>query len=147
MSMNYNINLTESALKRIHFLIMQENDQNSALRIAVSGGGCSGFKYTFLMDQVKCNDFDSFDDDENDDFDDDDFDEEDEDNENYEARNHKDIIIHDNKGSPIVVVDNCSVNFLKNSTIDYTEDLAGSRFKITNSLAKSKCGCGDSFSI
>ncbi len=52
MSTDYNINLTDSALKKIHSLVEQEEDKSSILRVAVSGGGCSGFKYNFLMDQI-----------------------------------------------------------------------------------------------
>ncbi len=55
MSINYNINLTDSALRKIYSLIEQEKDKNSVLRVAISGGGCSGFKYNFLMDQINKN--------------------------------------------------------------------------------------------
>ncbi|NSM56627.1 heme biosynthesis protein HemY [Wolbachia endosymbiont of Atemnus politus] len=149
MSTNYNINLTDSALEKIHSLVEQEESKNSILRIAVSGGGCSGFKYNFLMDQINKNL--SFGDDEDDEFDDED-DDDYEDSEDYKghssfSKKSKDIVVHDENGNPVLMVDNCSAKFLNNSVIDYTESLSGSGFQIKNALAKSRCGCGNSFSI
>jgi iron-sulfur cluster insertion protein len=42
--------LTESAAQRIAVLRTQENAENAFLRIAVSGGGCSGFQYGLSFD-------------------------------------------------------------------------------------------------
>jgi len=142
MSTDYNISLTDNALRKIHSLVEQEGDESSVLRVAVSGGGCSGFKYNFLMDQVNKNLSLS---DEDDEFDD-------EDSEGYRSHSSfsekgKDIVINDENGNPVLMVDNCSAKFLNNSTIDYTEDLSGSGFQIKNALAKSRCGCGNSFSV
>lgn len=139
MSIDYNINLTDNALRKIHSLVEQEGDESSILRVAVSGGGCSGFKYNFLMDQINKMSLD-------DDFDDD------EDSEDYRSHSSfsekgKDIVINDENGNPVLMVDNCSAKFLNNSTIGYTEDLSGSGFQIKNALAKSRCGCGNSFSV
>src|SRR5277367_1713612 len=44
------IALTESAAKRIAFLREQEQVGDANLRIAVSGGGCSGFQYGLSFD-------------------------------------------------------------------------------------------------
>jgi len=44
------LTLSESAAKRIAFLAAQEEDSNTMLRITVSGGGCSGFRYDFSFD-------------------------------------------------------------------------------------------------
>ncbi|MGL9718315.1 MAG: HesB/IscA family protein [Wolbachia sp.] len=154
MSTDYNINFTDNALKKIHSLVKQEEDKNSVLRIAVSGGGCSGFKYNFLMDQINKNlslGDDDDDDDYDDEFDDDD-DYDDEDSEDYRghssfSRRSKDIVINDENGNPVLMVDNCSAKFLSNSVIDYAENLSGSGFQVKNALAKSQCGCGNSFSL
>ncbi|KLT22477.1 HesB/YadR/YfhF family protein [Wolbachia endosymbiont of Armadillidium vulgare str. wVulC] len=148
MSTDYNINLTDNALRKIHSLVEQEGDESSVLRVAVSGGGCSGFKYNFLMDKV--NKKMSLDDEDDDEFDDEDDDYED--SEDYRIHSSfstsgKDIIVNDENGNPVLMVDNCSAKFLNNSTIDYTEDLSGSGFQIKNALAKSRCGCGNSFSV
>src|SRR5271168_2590820 len=44
------ITVTESAAKRIAFLREQEQVGEANLRIAVSGGGCSGFQYGMSFD-------------------------------------------------------------------------------------------------
>src|SRR5271165_6286180 len=45
--------LTESAARRISILKEQERAENALLRIAVSGGGCSGFQYGFSFDDQR----------------------------------------------------------------------------------------------
>jgi len=46
-----------------------------------------------------------------------------------------------------LVVDPMSYQYLVGSTVDYLEDLQGSRFIIHNPNAKTTCGCGSSFSV
>ena len=46
-----------------------------------------------------------------------------------------------------LVVDSLSLQYLEGSTVDYTEDLTGSKFIIKNPNATTTCGCGESFSI
>ena len=45
--------VSESAAKRIAALKIQEDATDSYLRIAVSGGGCSGFQYGISFDDQK----------------------------------------------------------------------------------------------
>lgn len=46
-----------------------------------------------------------------------------------------------------LVIDPLSFQYLVGSTIDYSEDLAGSKFIVKNPNATTTCGCGESFSI
>ena len=51
-----------------------------------------------------------------------------------------------NKNGAIVLIDKVSIGFLKNSELDYIEELGNSSFTIKNPNSKSSCGCGASFS-
>ena len=46
-----------------------------------------------------------------------------------------------------IVVDKSSLDMLKGSAIDFSEELIGNSFKISNPKTKSSCGCGVSFSF
>jgi len=46
------IQLTESAVKRIEE-VMQQQEQVGGLRLAVQGGGCSGFNYVIKFDKAQ----------------------------------------------------------------------------------------------
>ena len=46
-----------------------------------------------------------------------------------------------------MMVDPMSFPYLMGSTVDYLEDLQGSRFVVSNPNAKSTCGCGSSFAV
>jgi iron-sulfur cluster insertion protein len=48
--MTEDFSITQSAAKRIEFLLSQENEKNLRMRVAVLGGGCSGFQYKFDFD-------------------------------------------------------------------------------------------------
>ena len=91
--------------------INKQSGENRSLRVAVKGGGCSGFQYEILFD-------DPADDD----------------------------MILEGQGQT-VLVDSVSLPFLENATIDYAEELIGSRFVVQNPNAKSTCGCSMSFSL
>ncbi|MDC0518023.1 iron-sulfur cluster assembly accessory protein [Candidatus Pelagibacter sp.] len=46
------IKFTDKALKQINTLLSKK-DKGSFFRIAIKGGGCSGFQYEFTFDQSK----------------------------------------------------------------------------------------------
>ena len=101
------INFSKKAVERINQLISKK-PSGTFFRIAVKGGGCSGFKYDFSFDD-KIDENDSK---------------------------------HEN-----IVIDKSSLNMLKGSQIDFSEELIGTSFKISNPKTKSSCGCGISFSF
>jgi len=101
------INFSKQAVEKINQLLAKK-PSGTFFRIAVKGGGCSGFKYDFSFDsKVDNND-----------------------------RKHENIVI-----------DESSLDMLKGSQVDFTNELIGSSFKISNPKTKSSCGCGISFSF
>ena len=46
-----------------------------------------------------------------------------------------------------IIIDKSSLKMLEGSSVDFSEELIGASFKITNPQASSSCGCGTSFSI
>jgi iron-sulfur cluster insertion protein len=48
--------ITESAAKRIAWVLTQDEYRGRMLRISVSGGGCSGFQYGFTFDEDRNDD-------------------------------------------------------------------------------------------
>ena len=101
------INFSEKAVEKINLLISKK-PSGTFFRIAVKGGGCSGFKYDFSFDsKIEDND-----------------------------------LKHEN-----IVIDKSSLDMLKGSQVDFTNELIGSAFKISNPKTKSSCGCGVSFSF
>jgi iron-sulfur cluster insertion protein len=46
-----------------------------------------------------------------------------------------------------ILIDSASYDFLKDSKLDFIDDLVGSYFKVLNPNASSTCGCGTSFSV
>jgi iron-sulfur cluster assembly accessory protein len=101
------IDFSKKAVERIDELISKKTS-GTFFRIAVKGGGCSGFKYDFSFDtKVDSSDL-----------------------------KHKNIVI-----------DKSSFEMLKGSLIDFSQELIGESFKISNPKTKSSCGCGISFSL
>ena len=101
------INFSKQAVEKINQLISTK-PEGTYFRIAVKGGGCSGFKYDFSFDKAT---------DSND-------------------------LTHEN-----IVIDKSSLDMIKGSQVDFTQELVGSSFKISNPKTKSSCGCGVSFSL
>lgn len=55
-------------------------------------------------------------------------------------------IVFESQGETILT-DKDSFEFIKGSTISYTDGLNGSGFEVINPRAKSACGCGSSFTL
>ena len=55
-----------------------------------------------------------------------------------------DVIEFDNFS---ILLDSMSYPYLFGSTLDFVEDLSGSKFVIDNPNAQTTCGCGESFTI
>ena len=49
------VTLTERAVRRI-VEILRDEPQSSMLRVAVTGGGCSGFQYDFSLEKTRADD-------------------------------------------------------------------------------------------
>ena len=105
--MNKEIKFTDKAIKQINNLLSQK-DKGSFFRIAIKGGGCSGFKYDF----------------------------------SFEKNPQKEDLKFNN-----IIIDKTSADLLKGSEVDYSSELIGDSFKISNPQSKSSCGCGVSFSL
>jgi iron-sulfur cluster assembly accessory protein len=101
------INFSKKAVERINQLVSKK-PSGTFFRIAVKGGGCSGFKYDFTFDN----------------------------------KIEEEDLKYQN-----IVVDKSSLDMLKGSLVDFSEELIGSSFKISNPKTKSSCGCGISFSF
>ena len=85
--------------------------KSKVLRIAVEGGGCSGFQYEIALDEINSDDWVA------------------------------------EKNGEKVVIDSVSLPYLKDSTIDFSDEIIGAKFTIENPNAKSSCGCVTSFSF
>ncbi len=105
------LGLTERAARRIRNILAKE-PETRILRLAVNGGGCSGFQYEF----------------------------------DFVAEAAPDDFVLGEDGAQIVI-DPVSLDFLRGSVVDYTEELLGARLVVLNPNAKSSCGCGTSFSV
>ena len=61
------------------------------------------------------------------------------------SQTDKDIVLQKNNAE--IIIDDISIGFLNESTLDYVEDLGSAGFEIKNPNVTAKCGCGNSFSI
>lgn len=50
------INLTDAAAGKLKELLAGQEDADQVLRVAVRGGGCSGFQYSLALDKQKSDD-------------------------------------------------------------------------------------------
>lgn len=105
------VTISQRAAKKIASILAAEG-KPVMVRLAVEGGGCSGFQYNFTLD---------------------------------ESRGPDDLLI-EREGAK-VLIDSVSLDFLKGSEIDFSDEMIGASFKVNNPNAKMSCGCGTSFSV
>lgn len=115
-----NIHLTDSAAKKVAELVLEEENLQLKLRAFIRGGGCSGFEYGFTFDEKEGE---------------------------SDTKVQKLVTLEEQDVTVTLVVDPMSYQYLVGATIDYKEDIDGSRFVIHNPNAKTTCGCGQSFSV
>ncbi|MDZ5761068.1 HesB/IscA family protein [Lyticum sinuosum] len=115
-------NITDKAWSKISQIISQ--NPSKIFRIEILGGGCSGFKYNFIISNSYSIENDYI---------------------FYQNRNFNDEEKDSEKS--ILVIDKLSFEFIKGSKLDHISNLEGEYFDITNPNANAKCGCGSSFSI
>lgn len=115
--------------------MVKDKNPNLALRIRVESGGCHGFQYLMSLITMPTG----------------------------EAREASPIVSEEDsifqyvpdeasssssESSAKVILDEPSLELLKGSKVDFTQELIGSQFKIVdNPYASSSCGCGTSFDI
>lgn len=105
------LSLTEAAAAKVRQLL-DADPESDALRVAVTGGGCSGFQYALGMDKVA----------------------------SREAADELIVCL-----GVSVLVDEQSLDYLEGSTVDFSDTLAVSGFRVENPNATGTCGCGQSF--
>jgi iron-sulfur cluster assembly accessory protein len=116
------ISVTQSCINRIQALVRKRQDavklQDIYLRVYVDAGGCSGFQYKFELTQDKDEPIDP----------------------------EVDIVYEADETR--VVIDSASLDLIRGSTIDFTQEMIKSAFAVINNpQSESACGCGSSFAV
>ena len=112
------IEITQAAVDAIAQQVAKRGTPNTALRVGIRGGGCSGFSYVveFHDGEPRARDvvYDR------------------------KATTGEDVRI---------VVDKKSLLYLNGATFDWEQTLMRKGFKFINPNEKSSCGCGTSFTV
>jgi iron-sulfur cluster assembly protein len=111
------IKVTEKAANELKRAIEEHKSQDPNVgqiyvRVAVKGGGCSGYQWTLGLE---------------------------------EGITEKDQVVED-QGVKFSI-DNRSALYMEGTSLDFIEDLNRRGFKFSNPMAKTTCGCGQSFSF
>jgi iron-sulfur cluster assembly protein len=117
-SSKLSIEITQAAVDAIALQIAKRARPETALRVGIRGGGCSGFSYVIEFHDGPPNARDIV----------------------YD-RTAAD-------GTPVrVVVDKKSLLYLNGSALEWEKTLMRQGFKFVNPNEKSNCGCGTSFTV
>ena len=121
MSTNNQLVFTQAAAQKVFSLLSEVGDFDMSLRVYITGGGCSGFKYNFTFDKANDDDFII-----------------------------EELVTDESTGGEVamrlLVQANC-MEYLKGAEVDFVEDISGAQFVIRNPNATGTCGCGSSFSV
>ncbi|KAF3991094.1 hypothetical protein FT663_01783 [Candidozyma haemuli var. vulneris] len=116
---NLRIAITDRAKDKLTQIAKDDNNPDSALRIKVESGGCHGFQYNLELTNLS-----------------------------KELESESDLLVfeRDDAKSAKVIFDESSLEILQDSRIDFTTELIGTSFKVTDSpYTSTSCGCGASF--
>jgi iron-sulfur cluster assembly protein len=117
-SSKLNIEITQAAVDAIGQQIAKRGRPDTALRVGIRGGGCSGFSYVIEFHDGPPNARDVV----------------------YDKTA--------TDGSAVrVVVDKKSLLYLNGSALEWEKTLMRQGFKFVNPNEKSNCGCGTSFTV
>ena len=112
------ISITQAAVDAIKLQIEKRGASNTALRVGIRGGGCSGFSYV-----IEFHDGES------------------------RARDIVYDLKSTDGADVRVLVDKKSLLYLNGATLDWEKTLMRQGFKFLNPNEKSNCGCGTSFTV
>jgi iron-sulfur cluster assembly protein len=110
--------ITQAAVDAVGEQIKKRNVPNTALRVGIRGGGCSGFSYVIEFHDGQPRPKDVV----------------------YDLTS--------TSGEPVrIVSDKKSLLYLNGATLDWEKTLMRQGFKFINPNEKSNCGCGTSFTV
>ena len=113
-----NLEITQAAVDAVGLQITKRGRPDTALRVGIRGGGCSGFSYVIEFHDGAPNARDVV----------------------YDRTA--------TNGAPVrIVVDKKSLLYLNGSTLEWEKTLMRQGFKFVNPNEKSNCGCGTSFTV
>ena len=112
------LEITQAAVDAIGLQIGKRGRAETALRVGIRGGGCSGFSYVIEFHDGVPN-----------------------------ARDIVYDRTATNGSAVRIVVDKKSLLYLNGSTLEWEKTLMRQGFKFVNPNEKSNCGCGTSFTV
>lgn len=118
MPTKLSIEITQAAVDAIGLQIAKRGRPETALRVGIRGGGCSGFSYVIEFHDGPPNARDIV----------------------YDRTSTAGEAVR-------VVVDKKSLLYLNGSTLEWEKTLMRQGFKFVNPNEKSNCGCGTSFTV
>ncbi|KAG5980377.1 hypothetical protein E4U55_004087 [Claviceps digitariae] len=131
------LEITPRAAKRLSEIMKKDKNPNLALRIQVESGGCHGFQYLMSLVTIPAKDTAEWSTVVSDD-----------DSVFQFSRDDGAESTSPSSTEARIILDEASLDLLKGSKVDFTQELIGSQFKIVdNPFATSSCGCGTSFDI